>query len=118
MDAVIYRYCADRLITDEYGLAVAAELRRFLILCGMSEDDSYALSGEVDEMWHIFILFTRKYAEFCDLIGNRYLHHTPAEDMSPDFTVADRLDSYVHTLDSYRIAFACEPNFDVWPDPS
>src|SRR5690349_7616066 len=35
-------------------------------------------SDDVDKGLHAFILHTRKYAEFCDRIAGRFLHHNPA----------------------------------------
>jgi hypothetical protein len=34
-------------------------------------------SAAVDALWHIFILDTRAYHQFCQLAFGRYLHHTP-----------------------------------------
>ncbi len=38
-------------------------------------------SQVVDVAWHEFILFTRRYQEFCGKSFGRFLHHTPAEAM-------------------------------------
>ena len=38
-------------------------------------------SQAVDEAWHEFILFTHHYADFCDEVLGRFLHHVPAEAM-------------------------------------
>lgn len=34
----------------------------------------------VDLGWHAFLLHTREYAEFCDRIAGRFLHHEPDDD--------------------------------------
>lgn len=31
----------------------------------------------IDEMWHMFILATRDYAEFCEDMFGRFIHHIP-----------------------------------------
>jgi hypothetical protein len=31
----------------------------------------------VDEAWHQFILFTREYAEYCNSVAGRFIHHEP-----------------------------------------
>jgi hypothetical protein len=36
-----------------------------------------------DELWHEFILYTRDYKTFCDQAFGAFLHHTPAEVLSP-----------------------------------
>jgi hypothetical protein len=36
-------------------------------------------SRVVDSMWHEFILHTRAYREWCDLVLGRFMDHVPAE---------------------------------------
>jgi hypothetical protein len=38
---------------------------------------------EIDQMWHIFLLFTRDYASFCHKYFGEFLHHQP--DLVPLF---------------------------------
>ncbi len=38
-------------------------------------------SQAVDTVWHEFILFTKKYDQFCHDTFGRFLHHTHAEAM-------------------------------------
>jgi hypothetical protein len=38
---------------------------------------------EIDQMWHIFLLYTRDYMEFCQKYFGEYLHHQP--DLVPLF---------------------------------
>ena len=33
----------------------------------------------VDIGWHTFVLYTRDYAEFCDRVAGRFIHHVPEE---------------------------------------
>lgn len=37
---------------------------------------------EVDKMWHLFLLYTQDYAEFCQTYFGEFLHHLP--DVVPD----------------------------------
>jgi hypothetical protein len=39
---------------------------------------------EIDQMWHIFLLYTRDYASFCQRYFSEFLHHQP--DLVPVFT--------------------------------
>jgi hypothetical protein len=32
---------------------------------------------EIDEIWHTFILFTKEYQEFCNMLVGEYIHHEP-----------------------------------------
>lgn len=36
-----------------------------------------APSETVDIGWHTFILYTREYAEFCQRVADRFIHHAP-----------------------------------------
>ena len=41
----------------------------------------------IDEMWHVFLLFSRDYAEFCSRYFPEFVHHVPkpsTELSSPD----------------------------------
>jgi hypothetical protein len=38
----------------------------------------------VDMGWHIFILYTHEYTEFCDRIAGRYIHHVPDDTTTGD----------------------------------
>jgi hypothetical protein len=38
---------------------------------------------EIDHMWHIFLLYTRDYAHFCQTYFGEFLHHQP--DLVPVF---------------------------------
>lgn len=38
---------------------------------------------EIDHMWHIFLLYTRDYADYCQKYFGEYLHHQP--DLVPYF---------------------------------
>ena len=44
-------------------------------------------SRYVDEIWHIFILHIRQYAEFCEKYwGGYFMHHEPSsDDLSPSY---------------------------------
>jgi len=32
---------------------------------------------EIDQMWHIFLLYTQDYMDFCEKYFGEYLHHLP-----------------------------------------
>ncbi len=38
---------------------------------------------EIDQMWHVFLLYTRDYADYCERFFGEYLHHQP--DLVPYF---------------------------------
>jgi hypothetical protein len=51
----------------------------FLQACALNPGAGLAPSDEVDKGWHAFILFTADYAEFCQRIAGRFIHHLPVE---------------------------------------
>lgn len=45
-------------------------------MCATHPDETFSPSPLVDIGWHIFILHTREYTEFCDGLAGHYIHHT------------------------------------------
>lgn len=54
------------------------QYRRWLWLNAVYDDVNLSPSKDVDQVWHMHILDTRKYADDCArLFGGRFLHHNP-----------------------------------------
>jgi len=61
------------------------ELMRWLYLCARSGEPGapgarlsmYPEILRIDDMWHIFVLHTRDYADFCARYFGRFIHHDP-----------------------------------------
>ena len=54
------------------------QLRLYFSICWHQEKKTVAMPSKlVDECWHIFICDTRKYAQFCEAVFGRFLHHEP-----------------------------------------
>jgi hypothetical protein len=51
----------------------------FLVACARYPDGHLSPSETVDAGWHAFILHTADYAEFCDRIAGRFIHHRPSD---------------------------------------
>jgi hypothetical protein len=66
----IYRPLAERIVNQ----ALA-----FLLLCAREPDGTFSPSPLVDIGWHTFILYTKPYADFCDKVGARFIHHAPSD---------------------------------------
>jgi anti-sigma regulatory factor (Ser/Thr protein kinase) len=49
----------------------------FLMACARYPDGHLSPSETVDAGWHAFVLHTADYAEFCDRIAGRFIHHRP-----------------------------------------
>lgn len=57
-----------------------AEFKKFVALLVINHDKKRRVemtSEEIDEIWHTFILFTKEYQEFCNLLVGEYIHHEP-----------------------------------------
>jgi hypothetical protein len=76
---------ARRIIADHPGTDPLAAERimdqtlAFLQACAVNPDAGLAPSDEVDKGWHAFILHTADYAEFCQRVAGRFIHHLPVE---------------------------------------
>lgn len=57
----------------------------FLQLCALSKNGGHAPSDMVDIGWHTFILYTREYAELCQRIAGRFIHHCPTDEVGIDY---------------------------------
>lgn len=67
---------------EELGL-VFQGLRDYFYICNRAGRKMVSMPSQVvDDAWHEFILFTRKYDFFCKKALGRFLHHTPAEAMT------------------------------------
>lgn len=63
--------------TQEYASVIEQKYRNFLVLVASNPGFPAVPSHDVDEFWHMHILFTKKYAEDCDRVFGRFIHHTP-----------------------------------------
>ena len=59
------------------------EFKRYAGLFAAFKEPLGMLSKQVDEVWHQFILFTKKYHNFCDNFLGDYMHHVPGTPDSP-----------------------------------
>jgi hypothetical protein len=54
------------------------QLRLYFQICWRYEKRLVAMPSRlIDTCWHLFILDTRNYAQFCELAFGRFLHHEP-----------------------------------------
>src|SRR5258707_6111299 len=59
----------------------------FLQLCAKSDGTaSYGPSEMVDIGWHTLILYTRDYAELCQRVAGRFIHHCPTDEEGVDYS--------------------------------
>lgn len=99
--------------SSAYAARVITEYRKFVFLA-LAAGHSVSPSDQVDQVWHLHLLYTRSYWDrFCRETLGRPLHHEPTKgghDENDKFRA-----SYAATLESYRRHFAEEAPSDIWP---
>jgi anti-sigma regulatory factor (Ser/Thr protein kinase) len=72
-----YRVMADDGHDEDTAERIIEQTLAFLTACARYPDWHLSPSETVDAGWHAFILHTADYAEFCDRIAGRFIHHRP-----------------------------------------
>ncbi|MET8270729.1 hypothetical protein [Streptomyces sp. NPDC005096] len=93
---------AERIMTD----ALA-----FLAACAANPGAALGPSEQVDLGWHAFVLYTEPYAEFCERIAGRFIHHSPADE--PGATYEPKRDTRLRAIEAIRQA-GYEPDTELW----
>lgn len=62
---------------------IQRELKRFFFLTRETDKPLAVLSAKVDELWHLFILHTPQYSQFCNDLFNEFIHHQPHNPRTP-----------------------------------
>ena len=75
---LIDKFCSEHMVSKEDAQARFQETKKFLVLCATDRKKHYSPSKAVDTMWHQFILHSRDYFVFCELVGG-YIHHQPSD---------------------------------------
>jgi len=96
----------------EFTERVVKEYLRFVTLVAVS-DIPVTPSDEVDQAWHLHILYSQSYHELCELLGTGYLHHGPTKGGEVENSRFEN--QYLTTLETYRSVFGVEPPSDIWP---
>ena len=81
-DRLVRRIVQDDHIEQQLAERIVDQAVAFLYACARTTDTPLRPSKTVDIGWHTFILHTRAYAEFCDDVAGRFIHHEP-EDFAP-----------------------------------
>jgi hypothetical protein len=93
---------------------VVRESRRFLYLA-MAAGHPVTPSEEVDQEWHLHLVYTRRYWQtLCKEILGRVLHHEPTSGGQRES--AKFVDWYSKTLESCQRLFGGPAPTDIWPD--
>lgn len=104
----IYKLRHQNLWSYEYTLKVIVEYTKFIYL-GLKQEVSP--SYEIDQVWHLHILYTKDYHNMCKSLDIDYFHHNPT-----DKKTSNTKDNYKETLNLYYKTFKVKPPNDIWTD--
>jgi hypothetical protein len=76
---LVARVERDAKVDRERAGRIMRQALAFLLACARNPETPLAPSREVDHGWHAFILHTREYADFCDRVAGRFIHHAPED---------------------------------------
>jgi len=108
------RIVADEKLNRDLAERIVDQALAFLSACATNTGAPLAPSELVDIGWHTFILHTRDYADFCDRIAGRFLHHVPTDPGDPSARGEAARETLAHTVASIEAAgFTIEA--DLWP---
>lgn len=100
--------------SPDFAARVVEEYRRFLFLA-MRAGHPVTPSDEVDQAWHLHLVYTRSYwDELCGEVLGRPLHHGPTRGGKSEDTKYHSW--YEKTLVSYERVFGSAPPADIWPE--
>lgn len=106
------RLARDNDWTIEYAQRVIDEYKKFIFLAVVA-DHPVTPSDQVDQVWHLHLLYTHSYWEqFCPTVLQMPLHHCPTQGGSQERRKFD--DWYSKTLASYEQFFQQSPPVDIW----
>ena len=101
--------------TLEFSRQAIEEYKKFIYLICVS-NETLTPSQEVDEVWHLHLVYTRGYwDDFCAATLGREIHHTPTEGGAAED--AGFRYAYQRTKERYVEEFDTEPPSDIWPTP-
>ena len=107
---VLERFISEKNISRSLAKEYELELKRYLVMCNYG---FYSMAGSVDDLWHIFITFTKKYSAFCEQCFGNFIHHTPTP---PKNSKKKELRDYDNFLTDYVKYYKQKPPKHIWPE--
>ncbi len=107
------RLARDNRWPEAFAARVVAEYRRFIELY-VTAGHPVTPSDEVDQAWHLHLLYTHDYwGPFCAEVTQTPIHHGPTRGGVSEHGKFE--DWYARTLESYERTFGETPPADIWP---
>ncbi len=99
--------------TIEYSIRAVHEYKKFIFMLCIA-DHSLTPSDQVDQVWHLHLLYTQSYwTDFCQNTLSRQIHHGPTKGGKDEGEKYN--DLYEKTLKLYKVLFEREVPADIWP---
>lgn len=99
---------------QRYAEAVIEEYRKFCYLA-IRAGHPVTPSDEVDQAWHLHLIYSDAYRDFCTNVLGKPLDHGPTKGGADETTKFQ--DWYRDTISSYGFYFGPAPP-EIWPSPS
>lgn len=109
------RLARDNNWSVDFAERAIEEYKKFAFLA-MTAGHPVTPSDEVDQVWHLHLLYTRSYWEDFTRILGKPLHHGPTLGGVNEGCKFHAW--YENTLCSYSKVFAVAPPADIWPEPA
>jgi hypothetical protein len=101
-------------LTDRYISEGIENLKRYYVVALLDPTNQHAVSEVVDPFWHVHVLFTKEYTEFCQSVYGQYIHHAPL-DRENEGMVNHLKQLYNYTVNIYHEMFH-QVDSSWWPD--
>jgi hypothetical protein len=89
------------------------EYKKFMLLSALFPNGNMTPSVHVDTVWHMHLLYTRSYQQFCkEAFNTDFLHHEPSKGGTAE--AGTHKNSYDETLNVYMKMFGIEPLQEIW----
>jgi hypothetical protein len=95
--------------TLEFCEEVQALYVRFLALNIRYPERKICPTGPIDEFWHAHILDTRAYAQDCELLFGRFLHHFPYFGLRGEADRAALERAFCESIELFIVHFGIDP---------
>ncbi len=104
-------------IPPEEANTIIRDLKRFLSLNLLVKEPDYDFvpSFKIDLAWHEFILHTRDYYDFCNILVGGYIHHLPQESRAESRAQVSG-EPFFYTKTKLREFYGAMPPF-IWGIP-
>jgi hypothetical protein len=80
--AVVWRLQKELTLSEDNAKLLFEDLKRFLWVSALV-GETVAPPPAIDDAWHVFLLFTMDYAQFCNRFLGCFIHHPPRRPDEP-----------------------------------